>query len=256
MSTRNLHPPVRPQAGLTLLELLVASLVSALLIMGLVQIVTAARNSYRLQDNQAEVQENGRYALTTLGRMIRQTGYVPQPWIEDLEPQGLTAQTQDQVTSRSDRLAIRSWSDTNCFDNRNPVEDSAGEPAFHIRESLFDLNDRNDLTHTCRYGPTPSEFVTQVNHHGFVRNVESFQALYGEDTNGDGLMDRWVNGGGWTDQKRVLGVRIGLLLRSTDPVVEASGQSFQVLDSEYNASADGKLRQLLILTTTIKGRGR
>jgi type IV pilus assembly protein PilW len=256
MRSRNPHPQVTQQTGLTLLELLVAALLSAVLIMGLVQIVTAASNSFRLQDNQAEVQENGRYALATLGRMIRQTGYVPHPWNEGLEAQGLTTQTQDQVTSRSDRLAIRFWSDTNCFDNRNPIEDSAGEPAFHIRESLFDLNDRNDLTHTCRYGPTPSEFVTQVNHHGFVRNVESFQALYGEDTSGDGLMNRWVKGGEWTDQEQVLGIRIGLLLCSSDSVVEASGQSFQVLDSEYVASADGKLRQLLILTTAIKGRGR
>ncbi len=254
MNTRS-RPTLRTaQGGLTLVELLVAVLIAAFLIMGLVQIVSAARSSFRLQENQAEVQENGRYAISTLGRLIRQTGFSPQPWNENFGPQGLTPETGDQVTSRSDRLAIRAWSNTNCFDNRNPIQDEFGQSAFYIRESRFDLNDRKDLTHTCRYGPTLAELITQVNHQGFVRNVESFQALYGKDSNGDGQVDLWVKGGDWADQSQILGIRIGLLLSSSDPVVESTSQVFSILDSNYTASADGKLRLLLEFTASIKGR--
>ena len=242
------------QLGLTLIELLITLVMSALLIIGLIQIVMAASSSFRLQDNQAEVQETGRYAVSTLAKLIRQIGFNPQPWNPDFEPQGLTAETQDQVTTRTDRLAIRFWSDTNCFDNRNPVEDEFGQAAFYIRESVFDLNSQNNLAHTCRYGPTPTELVTQVNHQGFIRNVVSFQALYGEDNNDDGHVDHWVKAGAWSEQERVLGIRMALLLRSSDPVVEAVARSYAVLDTEYTVAADGKLHRLLVFSTAIRGR--
>lgn len=245
---------MRDQHGLTLIELLIAALISAFLIAGLLQIVVAARGGFRLQENQAEVQENGRYAVSTLSKIIRQAGYSPEPWNEGFDAIGLTSDTRDSVTSRTDRLAIRSWSNTNCFDHRNPVKDASGEAAFYLRESLFDLNGRNDLTHTCRYGPSPADFTTQIKRQGFVRNVESFQALYGQDSNGDGQVDRWVRGAEWADQKEILGIRIGLLLKSTDSVVDRSGEMFTVLDSRHAASADGKLRLLLEFTAPIKGR--
>jgi type IV pilus assembly protein PilW len=243
------------QSGLILIELLVAVLISSILIIGLVQIVQASRSSFRLQENQAEVQENGRYALTTLAKIIQQTAFSPQPWNDSFEPQGITPETQDRVTSRSDRLAVRSWSNTNCFDNRNPIVDEFGEAAFYIRESRFDLNDRRDLTHTCRYGPTEADLVTQVNREGFVRNVESFQVLYAQDSNADGHVDQWVKGGDWSNEQLIIGVRVGLLLNSSDSVVERTSQTFSILDLTYKTPADGKLRLQLAFTTAIKSRG-
>jgi len=254
MNPRFSNPPPRSQAGLTLVELLVAALIAAFLIMGLVQIVSAARSSFRLQENQAEVQENGRYAISTLGKLIRQTGFSPQPWNDDFGPMGLTPDTLDQVSYRSDRLVIRSWSDTNCFDNRNPIKDISGQAAFYIRESRFDLNSRNDLTHSCSYGPALENLVTQIKREGFVRNIEAFQALYGQDNDGDGHVDRWVRGGEWAEQQQILGIKIGLLLKSTDSVVERTSHAFSVLDSDYTTAADGRLRLLMEFTTSIKGR--
>lgn len=242
------------QSGFTLVELLIAMLISAFLIIGLIQIVTAASSSFRLQDNQSEVQENGRHIISTLGKLIRQTGFNPQPWNLDNEVPGLSADTLDHVTARSDRLVIRSWSNTNCFDNRNPVEDEFGEAAFFIRETLFDLNSQKNLAQTCRYGPASSELVTQINHQGFVPNVESFQLLYGEDRDDDGQVDHWVRGGEWSEQQQVLGIRIAVLLSSTDPVVEPRAQTFSLLDAEHRVSANGKLYRLVVFATAIKGR--
>jgi len=246
----------RPSSpGFTLVELLLVILLSAFLITGMVQIVSAASSSFRLQDNQAEVMENGRHAIATISRLVRQAGFSPEPWNAFYSRQGLTAETADRVSNRSDRLVLRSWSDTNCFDNQNPVVDEGGEPAFYLRESLFDLNGNHDLAHTCRYGPNESAFVTQINHQGLVRNVDSFQALYGEDTVGDGQVDQWVKGGEWAAADRVVAVRIGLLLRGSDPVVEAISRSFAVLDQPYTPSADGRVRQLFLFTSTIRGSG-
>ena len=254
MLTRILQIHMQKQKGMLLVELLLAALLSAFLILGLVQIVSAARSSFRLQENEAEVQENGRHAIATLGVLVRQAGFSPQPWNESFNSQALTPDTRDRVSARSDRIALRSWSNLNCFDNRNPIEDESGEPAFFIRESVFDLNNRRDLTHTCRYGPTDAEFITQIRRQGFIRNVESFQVLYGEDGDDDGNIDRWVRGGAWLDESQVLGVRLGLLLNSSDVVVEQAAQDFSVLDFQYSTRADGKLHRLFEFTAAIKGR--
>ena len=240
--------------GMMLTELLVAALLSAFLIVGLVQIVSAARSSFRLQENEAEVQENGRHAIATLGELIRQAGFSPQPWNESFQSQALTSETRDRISSRSDRIALRSWSNLNCFDNRNPIKDETGESSFFIREYVFDLNDRRDLTHTCRYGPTELEFITQVRRQGFIKNVESFQVLYGEDRDYDGNIDRWVRGAEWSDESQVLGVKLGLLLNSSEVVVEQAAQDFSVLDFQYRTRADGRLHQLFEFTAAIKGR--
>ena len=245
---------IHRQRGILLAELLIAVPLSAFLVIGLVQIVSAARSSFRLQENEAEVQENGRHAIATLAAHIRQAGFSPQPWNESFQSQALTSDTHDRVSTWSDRIALRSWSNRNCFDNRNPIEDESGEPAFFIRESIFDLNSRRDLTHTCRYGPTDAEFTTQIRRQGFIRNVESFQALYGEDRNHDGSIDRWVRGGQWSDEKQVLGIRLGLLLNSSDVVVEQAAQDFSVLDFQSRTPADGRLHRLIEFTATIKGR--
>ena len=252
MRTRVLQ--IHGQKGMLLAELLIAVLLSAFLVIGLVQIVAAARSSFRLQENEAEVQENGRYAIATLAVLIRQAGFSPQPWNESFQLQALTSDTHDRVSTRSDRIVLRSWSNRNCFDNRNPIEDESGEPAFFLRESVFDLNSRRDLTHTCRYGPSDAAFTTQIRHQGFIRNVESFQALYGEDRNHDGSIDRWVRGGQWSDERQVLGVRLGLLLYSSDVVVEQAAQDFSVLDFQYRTRADGRLHRLFEATVQIKGR--
>lgn len=249
-----LQIPVRKQKGLMLVELMLSALLSAFLLTGLVQIVSAARSSFRLQENEAEIQENGRHAIAMLAGLIHQAGFSPQPWNENYSSPALTSATQDRVSSQSDRIALRSWSNLNCFDNRNPIEDASGEPAFFIRESVFDLNSRHDLTHTCRYGPTEAEFTTQIRRQGFVRNVESFQALYGEDRDHDGDIDRWVHGGQWSDETQVLGVRLGLLLSSSEVVVEQAAQDFSVLDFQHRTDADGRLHHVFEFTATIKGR--
>ena len=246
-------PPAR---GFTLVELLLVLVLSVFLMAGLVQIVSAASSSFRLQENQAEVMENARHLMSTIGAMVRQSGFSPEPWNEEYPRLGLMEETADQVTSKTDRLVLRYWSDTNCFDNRNPVVDEVGQPEFFIRESLLDLNSRSDLTHTCRYGPDDSALVTQINHQGFIQNVESFQLLYGEDTSGDGTVNHWAKGGQWASADGVLAVRIGFLLRSTDAVVEATPQTYSILDQPYTASADGRLRQMFVFTTVIRGNSQ
>ena len=65
--------------GMTLLELVITMALSAFLILGLIQIASAASSSTRLQRNQAQIQEHARLAANTLTGAIRQTGFSPEP---------------------------------------------------------------------------------------------------------------------------------------------------------------------------------
>lgn len=61
--------------GVTLIELLVALLIGALLLLGLVQVFAASRVSYQMSEGMARVQENARFAVDFLQRDIRMAGH-------------------------------------------------------------------------------------------------------------------------------------------------------------------------------------
>ncbi len=65
----------RRQVGLTLVEILVALVVSLILIAGVIQIFVGTQQTYRFQDALARVQENGRYAIEVISRDARIAGY-------------------------------------------------------------------------------------------------------------------------------------------------------------------------------------
>lgn len=67
--------PVFNQAGMTLLELLISMSLGLLLLGGIGAIYVGSQETYRVQEQNARIQESGRYALEVLGRSLRQAGY-------------------------------------------------------------------------------------------------------------------------------------------------------------------------------------
>lgn len=73
MSVRRI--PAERQRGLSLVELMVAMLLSLLLLSGVVTIFMGNRETFKVQDALARVQETGRYGIQILVRDLRQAGY-------------------------------------------------------------------------------------------------------------------------------------------------------------------------------------
>lgn len=70
-------PPLRArQNGLSLIELMVALLISFLVSLGIVQIFSASRGTYQMQDGLSRVQESGRYATQLMQHQLRMVGYM------------------------------------------------------------------------------------------------------------------------------------------------------------------------------------
>ncbi|MFQ3228999.1 PilW family protein [Reinekea sp.] len=69
------------QAGLTLVELLIAVALSAVIIIGIVQVFLSNREAFNLSESMARVQENGRFAVNVISESIRSSGnYGCIPW--------------------------------------------------------------------------------------------------------------------------------------------------------------------------------
>src|SRR5690554_7569775 len=70
---------IRPQPGrsrgVSLIELLVALAIGAVLVLGLVQVFGASRAAYQMSEGMARVQENARFAMDFLQRDLRMAGH-------------------------------------------------------------------------------------------------------------------------------------------------------------------------------------
>lgn len=64
------------QKGLTLVELMIAVAIGSILLLGLIQVFVASRNTYQMSEAMGRVQENGRFALDYLQRDIRMAGHM------------------------------------------------------------------------------------------------------------------------------------------------------------------------------------
>ena len=61
--------------GFTLIELMVALLIGAITLAGVLQISAANKSAARIQDSLSQLQENGRFALEFITRDLRMAGY-------------------------------------------------------------------------------------------------------------------------------------------------------------------------------------
>lgn len=102
--------------GLTLVELMVAMVLSLILIGGVIQLFVQSKASYNLQDGVARAQENGRLAVAFIERHLRRAGY-PQdalPLLNGFSRTELTASaanftggSTEPIDSTTDRILIQ-----------------------------------------------------------------------------------------------------------------------------------------------------
>lgn len=71
----NVTNTFKKSSGLSLVELMVAMTVSAILMLGISEIFSLNKKSYNVQDENARMQESGRYAFNTLMTDIRRAGF-------------------------------------------------------------------------------------------------------------------------------------------------------------------------------------
>jgi len=87
-----------------------------------------------------------------------------------------------------------------------------------------------------------------------IDGVEDLQILYGEDTDGSGAANRYVNATQvGANMGAVVSLRIALVTRSAQTNVTSAGQAYSVLGTN-KVSADTRLRQVYTATVGIRNR--
>ena len=208
----------RRRRGMTLVELLVALSLGALLMLAASAVLLAASGSYSDQSASARLDDNGRYALDTIARAVRQSAYVN--WDSSAAPlfhaphdsaniAGLDAHSlgknNDGISQAlpggmfgSDVLAVRydgageseggDGSVLNCAGFGVGAANSEAQRGWSIFYAAQGADGEGELR--CKYRGANGWGADAI-----IRGVDAFQVLYGLDTDTppDGVANRYVN---------------------------------------------------------------
>ncbi|MGA1790810.1 MAG: PilW family protein [bacterium] len=148
--------------GFTLVELLLALFISAVMAAAIFNFFIAQNKSYSVQEQVSEIQQNVRAAVNLMVKEIRMAGYDP----TENAGAGIITANPDLMTFTMDLN-----SDANCHDYNEYITYSLYTPADGIKK----------LGRKGKQGENNSPVA---------ENVEAIGFAYAFDSNGDGLLDR------------------------------------------------------------------
>lgn len=240
----------RPAPGFTLLELMVALVLAAVVLTALLHLVASLSRGLLVQQSLGQIQSQARYAEQQLARRAASAGFHPAPW-HGAMPDPVTGSSE---AADGSRLTLRQWSAKNCLGNDNPVVDGDGIPEVFVRVSEWRLTSDQRLVETCHYGPPGSPGTRQLNASTRIEQVEAFRVQFGEDLDNDKRTDRWVAAGAWFNPDQLLGLRFGLLLASPLRTGARHPGTLQLLGQDIPVPDDGRLRLAVVRTVAFEGR--
>ena len=248
-------------AGFTLVEMMVAIVISMLVLTGVLQIFLNARNFYNLSTGFSQLQENGRFSILFLSRIIRLAGYRSPPStgsFTDMTTVFTSAApyvtgTNNAGFNSSDTLIVRYQGSGNGLGTPDGViRDCLNRPvdAYQTVTNTFSLTNNSELQ--CQsVNPSAAPVTsTQI----LVSGVQNMQILFGEDVDGNGTVDRYVPANYATlNFNKVLSVRISLLLQSdlTTNLTQDS-RTFNLLGQVFTTPTDQYQRQQVTSTFLLR----
>ncbi|WP_196138571.1 PilW family protein [Aliikangiella sp. G2MR2-5] len=234
MTTQRMHLQLsfKTSKGFTIVELMIASALGLILLAGVIQLFLGSNRNHSLQTELASIQEDGRFALTLLEREIQRASTsndaadTPRPIDLLLSSEG--------TSNASDGVALLRIEDTDGVSNIdcNGAEVADGRVINHF------YVDNGSLMCQGNGGGTAQPFIS---------NVESFQVLYGIETDActDGVVNSYVKRDSISASTGVFAVQVALLLRSQNAVNQTSeSHEFDILDQTYTSPSDKFIRRL------------
>lgn len=247
------------EKGFSIVELMIAMAIAMVVLLVVSQVYVGGVTTQRAQTEVMRLNESGRFAVDLLTRELRLAGFAnvwqPLSSASDLcasqaagpalvalnDPSAinpaaasanLTSQTPltsvySPATNRySDVLRVRYYGEDGTA--TAAILDCHGHPVAAnqlVEETLFvaqDSANNNEPTLFCYTNNPNPVSATHPGQIALVSGVESLQMLFGQDTDGDGLVNRYVpanlitNGGRTADD--VLSVKVSVIVRSPNSV--------------------------------------
>ncbi|WP_457789154.1 PilW family protein [Pseudomonas sp. PL-6] len=265
------------QRGLSIVELLVALVISMLLLTGVVQVFFSSKQTYASNEAASRLQENGRFALEFIAQSARHAGYVEAANTTTAPPNPIA--TPGATNCNTPRVCSTQGagnaSDTIGFALQPRILEGARRDCLGNTLSGATANTDLIINHFeiipgadgapsalgCRswnFTKGAGEWVAGPGASPLIDGVDALQIQYGISTSGDRnnvnqyvSADRVTALNAWND---VVAVRIAVLANSIEPVdPPAPARRYVLLDAAPTAAFDdGRARQ--VFTTTIKLR--
>ena len=281
MTNRNKHIQLTrgKQAGLSLIELMVAMALGLFLLAGIVQVFLGSKQSFNVIHTQTHMQENGRFAMEFIAQSLKNAGYLNAGDME-ANPEDVALYFFNAIAFPASAGGGESWPSSGSFEADAVISGSdngAGTPAAKadtdvVRVRL--MGDFDGSTLDCEGvnlpgGPPsgPVEMVFYVNANNelvcqgvngddvvLVEGVEDMQIQYG--VGADGEVTGYVNASNMdaTDWAGVLAVRLSVLAISAEEHLARTTMTYDLLDKVDNSFNDGRARQVFTQTTMIRNK--
>lgn len=229
-------------SGFSLVELLTALAISALMILGIGQAFISQKVSYNTQNDMSRVQQTGRFAVEFISRDLRMAGF---PGREEQGSTTFNAVISDLTAegsgSNSDTFTVMYRTATDCLGNTTPTY----ADGFQYAKNQYSIVNGNLVCST--FGETlaavPVPLATDV----LARGVDNMQVLFG-------LGDTYVSASDLTvaDWDLITGARVSFLINSID---DAAGytdtNSYALLNADQLGPFNDSLRRRVFTTTTV-----
>lgn len=233
------------QRGFTIVELMVAILIGLILMLAVSKAYLSGLGTQRAQTDVTRLNETARFAFDLLSREARKAGY-RNTWqlgstagnfcssnatgsllagfnvnssTQTINPNAANfSGATFTVANSSDVLRVRYYGDSD-----GSILDCHGYPVAQaqlVDETLFIAQDPNNNNEPTLYCNTTNPAPAVTNHPGslpLVAGVESLQLLYGEDTDSDGVVNRYMPWGAVTADN-VLSMKTSIVVRSPNDI--------------------------------------
>lgn len=237
-STPQLGMP-RHQTGFSLVELMISLTLGMIVLLAISSIYIGSQQTYRVQDDNARIQEAGRYTLEVIGRNIRQAGANA-----EMNFNNTATATQCNVPGvcdaisgvigtvsgvpAPDTLSVQFYAGSEELDTVSPLwmtRDCTGGKVYPasgvaVVTNTFGINGTNLQCTGSVGGAQP-----------LVENVEDLQVVYGIDTDASGSpnyrsADLYVEAPTAAQWPNVVTVRVCALIRSANNGLTTSPQRY------------------------------
>ncbi len=195
------------QRGISLVEIMVALVAGLLMLAGVIQIFLANKQTYRINEAAARIQENARIAMELLGRQVRMVGYRNDPSqsfssaFPNVSFAGYVFNDGEVVRGTDKEVVLRYQADGLIRDCGNGHTPAAGSI---VNTRLYVDMDETELK--CQTGAATQPLLS---------DVADMSVRYGVDSDGDGTANRYDRADGVSDWSQVVSLRLTLTFQSS-----------------------------------------
>lgn len=238
-----MSPRTNRQTGVTLVELMVALAIGMVITLAVTQAYLTGVDAQRSQTDLSRSQESARFSFYLLGNEIRKAGFrntfavgsTAQEFCATYSTPGslligsndpttlaLGGSTTATILNKSDSITLSFYGEDNAAGTAadGSILDCIGNPVRRgnlVADTLYvaaDATNNNEPTLYCSSrlnGGTPT--VTPL-----IPGVDSIQFLYGDDSDADGTVNRYVPYNNISSPDNVLSVMASLVVRTANTV--------------------------------------